>query len=74
MTELKIKKRSPDPKIPIKILFPESEANLLYTMAAIHKMTVNKYIVAVLLGHLGENTVYVKGCETKVDLDIRIEP
>jgi len=51
----KIKKRDPSPKIPIKILFPESESEKLYTLAALHKMTVNKYIVCVVLGYLNDN-------------------
>lgn len=58
MSDLKIKKRSTDPKVPIKILFPESEIAVLYTLAAMNKMTVNKFIVALLMHtckHVTEN-------------------
>lgn len=50
--KLEIKKRSDNPKIPIKILFPERESKMLYTLAAMHQMTPNKYIVAVILEEL----------------------
>lgn len=52
MKPLKIKKRSDEPKIPLKILFPEDEYRTLYTLAAMHQMTPNKYIVAVVLEEL----------------------